>query len=62
MVFKGELIYLEWFSILDTNVQAALTYSNGKSMVHMPSSFPFSKYTSLGQIMVAMAFNKINPW
>jgi len=62
MVYKGELIYVDWLSLLDTNVRGVLSYSNGEAMVHTPRSLPFNPFTSFGQGLLSLGFYPLNYW
>jgi len=61
-VLAGELIYTEWRSSLETYVGAALSFSNGESMVHLPDKFLFEDYTSFGKGTIGLGFYPLNPW
>jgi len=62
MVFRGELVLVDWQSLLDSYVAAALSHSNGEKMAHIPEKALFENYTSLAKTSFSFAFHPLSGW
>jgi len=62
MVFNGELVLVDWKSLLETYSGASLSRSNGELMVHIPEGFLFENYTSHATAIISFGFYPLAGW